>query len=145
MVGSFRLLLAVVVGFVLGCVVNMGLVMISGKVIPPPEGADITTMEGLKKSIHLFEPKHFVFPFLAHAVGTVAGAAVAAAIAPGKSKIAALIVGGLFLAGGIANFAMLPSPVWFIILDLAIAYLPTAFLGLAIARRFTSRSVATTS
>jgi hypothetical protein len=47
-----RILLAVVVGFVLGSVVNMALIMVSGKVIPPPAGADVTTMEGLKASLH---------------------------------------------------------------------------------------------
>ena len=51
----------------------MGLIMLSGKVIPPPAGSDVATMEGLKASLHLFEPKHFVFPFLAHALGTLVG------------------------------------------------------------------------
>ena len=38
--------------------------------------------------MHLFEPKHLVFPFLAHAVGTLVGALVAylvAAVANRKS------------------------------------------------------------
>jgi hypothetical protein len=48
-----RIVLAVVLGFVAGSIVNMGLIMISGKVIPPPAGADITTMEGLKASLLL--------------------------------------------------------------------------------------------
>jgi hypothetical protein len=72
---------AVIVGGVIGSVVNMSIILISVSVIPPPEGADVTTMEGLKASVHLFEPKHFLFPLLAHAVGTVAGAFVAALIA----------------------------------------------------------------
>ena len=38
----------------LGSLVNMGIIMISGSIIPPPEGADITTLEGLKASMHLF-------------------------------------------------------------------------------------------
>ena len=63
-----RIVLAVVAGLVLGSVVNMALIMVSGKVIPPPAGADVSTMEGLKASLHLFEARHFVFPFLAHAL-----------------------------------------------------------------------------
>ncbi len=62
------------IGFLIGSAVNMGLIMISGQIIPPPEGADVTTMEGLKESIHLFQPKHFLFPFLAHSLGTFFGA-----------------------------------------------------------------------
>ena len=65
-----RLGLAVVAGLLIGSVVNMSLIMISASVIPPPAGVDVTTTEGLKASIHLFEPRHFVFPFLAHGLGT---------------------------------------------------------------------------
>ena len=48
--------------------------MMSSSIISPPKGVDVTTMEGLKAYLHLFEPKHFIFPFLAHALGTFAGA-----------------------------------------------------------------------
>lgn len=58
-----RNILAVVVGAILGSVVNMGFIMVSGSIIPPPDGADVTTMEGLEASMHLFQPKHFIFPF----------------------------------------------------------------------------------
>jgi hypothetical protein len=130
-----RMLLAVVLGVVLGSVVNMALIMVSGKVISPPAGADVTTMEGLKTSLHLFEPKHFIFPFLAHSLGTFVGALVAGLLAPGKSAVPAYIVGGLFLLGGVANAFMLPAPVWFIAVDLLLAYVPAAWLGQALARR----------
>ncbi len=73
--------LAVIAGLVIGSVVNMGIIRISGSIIPPPEGADVTTMEGLKESMHLFQFKHFIFPFLAHALGTFVGAIFAALIA----------------------------------------------------------------
>ena len=72
--------LSVLAGLVVGNVINMGIVMISGSIIPPPEGADVTTAEGLQASIHLFEAKHYIFPFLAHALGTLSGALVAALI-----------------------------------------------------------------
>ena len=134
-----RILLAVVLGFVIGSVVNMALIMLSGKVIPPPTGADVTTMEGLKASLHLFEPKHFIFPFLAHAIGTFVGALVAGFLAPGRSVVPAYVVGGLFLLGGIASAFMLPAPAWFIAVDLLLAYLPAAWLGQVLAKRI-SRS-----
>ena len=73
-----RNILAVIGGMLVGSVVNMGLIMVSGYIIPPPEGADVTTMEGLAATMHLFEPRHFIFPFLAHAFGTLAGAWLAA-------------------------------------------------------------------
>ena len=130
-----RLLLAVVAGLVVGSIVNMALIAVGGKLVASPAGADVTSMEGLKASIHLFEPRHFVFPFLAHALGTLVGALVACRLAPGRSAIAAYVVGGLFLLGGVANAFMLPAPGWFIAADLLLAYLPMAWLGQALGRR----------
>lgn len=122
-------ILAVVVGIVVGSIVNMAIISISGSIIPPPEGADVTTMEGLKNSMHLFEPKNFVFPFLAHALGTLVGAFLAAKIAANHKMKFAYGIGFFFLLGGIANVFLLPSPTWFTLLDLIGAYLPMAFLG----------------
>lgn len=132
-----RLLLGVVLGFVAGSAVNMGLVTLSGQVIAPPAGADVSTMAGLKAALPLFEPKHFVFPFLAHALGTLSGAFVATLLAPERSAGPAYAVGGLFLLGGIASVFMLPAPVWFSAVDLLLAYLPAAFVGHALAARLT--------
>lgn len=121
--------IAVVAALVLGSFINMGIIMLGSSVIPPPSGADVTTAEGLKKSMHLFEGKHFIMPFLAHALGTIAGAFIAAKFAANQNMKFAIAVGVLFLIGGIINVVILPSPMWFNILDLVVAYLPAAFLG----------------
>ena len=126
-------IIAVIAGIVLGSIVNMSLITISGSIIPAPNGADVTTLEGLKSTIHLFEPKHFLFPFLAHALGTFVGAFVAAKIAASHKFKFAFSIGILFLIGGIANIIMLPSPLWFTIVDLAGAYLPMAIVGYGLA------------
>jgi hypothetical protein len=126
---SLRNILAVVAGLIIGSAVNMGLIMISGNVIPPPAGVDVTDMESLKSSMHLFEPKHFIFPFLAHAFGTLVGAFIAALIAVNHKIKMALAIGVFFLLGGIMNVFMLPSPVWFTILDIIGAYIPISWIG----------------
>lgn len=131
----FRLLLSVLTGLIIGSAVNMGLILLGGKLMPPPAGADTASMEGLKASMHLFEARHFLFPFLAHALGTLAGALVAGLLAPGRSVLPAYTVGGLFLLGGIANVYMLSAPVWFSAVDLLLAYLPAAWLGQSLAAR----------
>jgi hypothetical protein len=122
-------ILAIIAGLIIGSVVNMGIIMISGSVIQPPDGADVTTMDGLKASIHLFEPKHFLFPFLAHAIGTLFGSLVSALIAVNNKMIFAIIIGVFFLMGGIINSFLLPAPKWFIFMDLMLAYIPMAWIG----------------
>ena len=121
--------IAVVAGLFIGGMVNSGIVAVSGFIIPPPEGADLTTTEGLKASMHLMEPKHFLMPFLAHALGTFVGALVASLITAGRKMRSAMIVGIVFLLGGTAAVIMLPSPLWFTITDLVLAYLPMAFIA----------------
>lgn len=132
-----RNVLAVLAGVVAGSIVNMALVMAGPSVIPPPPGADVTTMEGLRSSLPLFEPRHFLFPFLAHAMGTCAGAAVTALLAASGQLALALVIGVVFLAGGVANTVMLPGPAWFNVLDMVGAYIPMAWLGARLAERFT--------
>ncbi len=135
-----RAFLSVVLGLVVGSALNMALVTAGGKLVTPPAGADLSTMDGLKASMHLFGPQHFVFPFLAHALGTLVGAAVAWLAAGRASTRPGYVVGGVFLLGGIANVLMLPSPGWFSALDLLLAYLPAAWLGQVLARRLWGRA-----
>lgn len=122
--------LAVVAGLLAGSLINGGLINISGTIIPPPEGADVTTMEGLKASLHLFEPKHFIMPFLAHTLGTLVGAFVAIKLAASQPMRMAYIVAAFFFVGGAMNVMMLPAPMWFNSLDLVGAYFPMGWLAL---------------
>lgn len=122
-------ILAVIAGIILGSACNMSIILISGSVIPPPEGADVTTSEGLIASMHLFEPKHFIMPFLAHALGTFVGALIAASIAASHKVRFAMSIGIFFLIGGFINILMLPSPLWFNAVDLIFAYIPMAYLS----------------
>jgi uncharacterized membrane protein YqgA involved in biofilm formation len=124
-----RNILAVLCGIVIGSAVNMGIIMIGGSIIPPPDGANTTTMEGLLESMHLFEPKHFLFPFSAHALGTLVGAWIAALVAANHKMKFALGIGVFFLAGGISMVFQLPSPLWFTVVDLVGAYIPMAYIG----------------
>lgn len=135
---TVRNILAVVAGVVSGGGLNMIIIMISGSIIPPPEGADVTTMEGLKASMHLFTPINFLMPFLAHALGSLAGAAVAALIATKHKMRFAIGIGCWFLLGGIINVLMLPSPMWFTVVDLVGAYIPMGYLGGRLAMKNTN-------
>lgn len=129
-----KLVLAVLLGLVVGSVVNMALVMAGGHVIAPPPGADMTTAEGLRAALPQMQPRHYLFPFLAHALGTLAGAYLAAKLAPVRKLLAAMVVGGCFFIGGVLAARMIPAPAWFIAVDLVLAYWPFAVLGWLLAR-----------
>ena len=131
-----RNVIAVIVGMVVGSCVNMALVALGPMLIPPPPGVNMSDAASLSSSIHLLEPRHFLFPFLAHAGGSFAGAAVAFLVAANRRWAMALIVGAVFLAGGIAASMMIAAPLWFVLLDLLFAYLPAAWLGGRFASRF---------
>ena len=130
-----RNILAVLVGVFVGGIVNMSLINISGSIIPPPEGFDLTTEAGLKASMPFLEPKHFIFPFLAHALGTLSGAILAALIAVNNQLKLALVIGFVFLFGGIWMVCILPAPMWFNVIDLVLAYIPFAWLGARLIER----------
>lgn len=134
-------ILAVIIGIVIGGFVNMLLVNIGPSVIPLPAGADISTMDNLRESMKLFTPINFIFPFLAHALGTLIGAFIAAKFAASHHVKLAMLIGVFFLVGGIAAVNMLGGPVWFIVTDLLLAYIPMSFLGAALAGRIGSKTV----
>ena len=98
-------------------------------VIPFPEGADVSTMEGLRESMKLFTPGNFLFPFLGHALGTLVGAFIAAKIAVSHRMKFAIAIGVCFLIGGFMMVYLCGGPVWFIASDLLLAYIPMGYLG----------------
>ena len=130
-----RNVLALLAGIAIGGVVNMALITLSPWFIPPPAGVDVSSAEGLSRAMHLFEPRHFIMPFLAHAVGTLAGALAAYRISASHRARIAYVIGAVFLCGGLAASFLIPAPTWFIALDLSAAYLPMAWLGIQIGTR----------
>lgn len=137
-----RIIVAVTLGLIVGSAVNMALIMLGGALVPPPPGVTVTDQESLRRAMHLFTARHFVFPLLAHAMGSLVGAHTAARLAPVTARRWALLVGGFFLVGGVQMARELPAPGWFLALDLALAYLPAAWLGARLAPRPTPAATA---
>lgn len=121
--------LAVIAGFLVGSAVNMAIVIIGPMVIPPPPGVDMSDMDKFADNLKLLEPANFIAPWLAHALGTLVGAFIAAKVADRLKMAFALSIGLVFLLGGIMMASMYGGPIWFILLDLIGAYLPMGYLG----------------
>ena len=122
-------IIALILGLFLGGMINMLIINNGGGFIAPPEGVNPKDIESIKENMHLYTPIHFIIPFLAHAMGTFIGALITSLIAVNIRMYLAIGVGCCFLIGGIMMVLMLPSPLWFNLIDLSLAYLPMAWLG----------------
>ncbi|WP_411768736.1 hypothetical protein [Winogradskyella sp. A3E31] len=123
-----RKILAIVVGWFSGSIINLGLIQL-GHIIFPIKNVDTSDMDALAQVMPTLTGEYFIFPFLAHALGTLAGALIAGIIAENRKMTFAMIVGALFLLGGIMVNYILPGPTWFTALDIIVAYIPMAWLG----------------
>ena len=54
----------------MGMGVNMGMLFVGNWLIPLPEGVNTSSREALKVALPLLRLQDFIFPFLAHAMGT---------------------------------------------------------------------------
>ena len=123
-------IVAVIAGGLIGMIVNMGLIMIGSNIISLPAGVDPMDEESLRNGLHLFEFRHFIFPFLAHAGGTLVGAFSASRISVSHHLIFALVIGVFFQMGGIAMGRIMNfEPLWYNSIDLIVCYLPMGWLG----------------
>jgi hypothetical protein len=129
-----RNILGVLLGIFLGGGLNFLIIMYSGAIIPPPEGVDPTSMESIQANIHLFEIKHFIMPFLAHALGTLVGAFICTKIAVTRKMPLAMLIGAWFLLGGIYAAYSLGAPAWMNVVDVLFAYIPMAWIGFRLGR-----------
>jgi hypothetical protein len=118
----------------LGSGINMIVVQAGTSVFPAPKGFDLSTEAGLKSAMPLMTFEYFIFPFLAHAMGTFSGAWFVARFSKTRPR-SAFGIGIAFLIGGIMMVATVGGPFWFSVLDLTVAYIPMAWLGYTLAKK----------
>ena len=125
-----RNILAVIIGLVAGGALNMAIITIGGALIPPPAGVDVNDIASINAHIKEYSVVQLMTPFLAHAFGTLLAAFVATRLAVSRHLVLSMVIGALFLVGGITAVSMIPnSPMWFSVLDLVGAYIPMAWIG----------------
>ncbi len=123
-----RNILGVIIGLFVGGGINMAIIIFGTMLIPGPEGMIAGDPDSVQAHAHLFRSHHIIVPLLAHGLGTLVGAFLAAMIGASRKMILAMIVGAFFLVGGIM-MAQYPFPMWMKVVDLVVAYIPMAWLG----------------
>ncbi len=128
-----RGILAIILGILVGSIVNGVIILLSFKVFGAPEGINLFDAESFKANADKFTALNFVGTLLAHQLGTLAGAFVAALIAPGRKVIFAIAIGLWFLLGGIYAATLVHAPIWFVAADIVL-YIPMALIGAKLGR-----------
>ena len=124
-----RNIFAVIIGLVVGSFLNMTVINLGYEIFPLPHGLDVNTEEGFKNAITYFKFENYIFPFLAHALGTLIGSLICTLLSKNYKLTFSLIIGFIFLAGGIYMVSIVESPLAFTLIDLILSYIPMAFLG----------------
>ena len=112
----------IILGIVIGMIINMLLIIIGGVIFTP--SGNFEPMNAMN-----WDCKYFIFPFLAHSIGTLSGAFIVSKLSKKTNIIMPLIVGLYFLFGGLYMVTILPAPTWFVLLDIILCYIPMALLG----------------
>ncbi len=104
--------LAVLVGLIVGGLVNWAFLLLNNMVFPLPEGTDMNDPAQMKEVIASMPGAAWIGVFAAHLGQAFVGGWVAAKLGVSRPVLLAMIVGVLSLAGGILNAIMLETPSW---------------------------------
>jgi hypothetical protein len=99
---------------------------------PPPEGLDFKDVDAMGEWIKTLPAGAFIIVLFSHAAGAFAAGLVCILIKQEVWNTGVIILGVLFLIAGIMNLVMIPHPIWFAVVDLAL-YIPAAIAGAKLA------------
>jgi membrane protease YdiL (CAAX protease family) len=123
---------AVLAGVATAFVLILAVEKLGHLIYPPPAGLDFSDPEAIRPYMATLPFLALLFPMIAWVVGTFAGTLTACKIGTANPLAFAAIVGGLVLAGTIANLIVIPHPVWFSAVSL-VAIVAAAWVALQIA------------
>ncbi|MBL4715766.1 MAG: hypothetical protein COC01_03635 [Bacteroidetes bacterium] len=127
--------LSIAAGIITGGILIFLVEKLGHTIYPHPADFDYTDKEALAELIQNAPIGALLFVILAWTVGSFGGGLVASLISNEAKMRKALIVGVVLMLLGIMNMMMIPHPLWFWALGLAV-YLPMAYLGGKIGEHF---------
>ena len=118
---------AVIVGLVVGMLINMALVMLNAYVLfPMPEGTDMSNPDQMNAYVSTLPAVAFLVVLAAHLAQSFVGGWVAARLCASKPMWMAMIIGVVSLIAGVVNAMQIRGPAWLYIefpLYLVVAWL----------------------
>jgi hypothetical protein len=129
-----RSILAVLLALILTNVTIFAIEFAGHHVYPPPVGLHSSDPAALHDYMAQMPTGVFLFLLLGWAVGTAAGAWLAAYVSRRARILHGMIVGGLVMAAAIALMVHIPHPAWLWVVSL-VSIPTTAYAGASLANR----------
>ena len=132
---ALRSIAAVLAGFIAASLVMMLIETLNGRFLHPglaKAAEGIRDREALRALLATAPVSAFLVVIAGWILGGVAGGWLAARLAARAAAGHGLVLGALLLLSGVANYLMVPPPLWFWIASLAVL-LPAAYLGARLA------------
>jgi hypothetical protein len=131
-----RRVIAVIAGLIAGGTFNMILVTVSQAIYPYPESVDSSDFAQVREYLETnpLPLGALMIVLVAHAGGSLVSALVCGLIVKKNWVLAAIGLGLWWTLGGVAAVFLIPAPIWFAIVDIAL-YVPAALLGMLVAAK----------
>ena len=130
-----RNIAAAIIGLVIAFALIMAIEKVGHMIYPPPPDLDFSDPEAVRPYIATLPILALLFPMFAWMIGTFSGSLVACVIGTVRPLAFAVVVGGLVLAGTIANLIVIPHPLWFSALSV-IGIVASAWFAMLLAPSF---------
>ena len=137
MSNSIRNILAVILAIFAAAIITFSIIVLGHEIVPTPDGMDTNDVESIKSNFHLFELKHFLFPLIAHGLGTLVASYLVARFAKTHKFWFALGIGVVFMLASLSLSLKIAHFNWIGIVEIA-QYIPISFLGYKIWQRTNS-------
>src|SRR5688572_11978981 len=108
-----RSIIAVLAGIVISMVTITVVQMLGHQIYESPAGLDMNDKAAIAAYMEKMPIEAMLMVLLAYIAGAFLGGLIAARLAPRRPILHAMIIGTLLFFAGIANFIMLPHPIWF--------------------------------
>lgn len=130
-----RNVVAATVGLVIAFVLIMVIEKVGHMIYPPPPDLDFSDPEAFRPYVATLPILALLFPMFAWMIGTFTGSLVACVIGTVRPLAFVVIVGGLVVAGTIANLIYIPHPLWFSVLSV-VGIVASAWIAMLLAPAF---------
>lgn len=128
MANSIKNILAVLLSAFSAAIITFSIIVLGHSVFPTPIGIDTNDFESIKSNFHLFEFKHFLFPLIAHGLGTFVASYLVSRFAKTHKFWFAIGFGILFMLASLSLSLRIGHFNWIGIIEIA-QYIPISVLG----------------